>query len=49
MGLMDRIKKVTGTNDSYDDSYEDDGQENQLHDMVTFLLTRWMFRNIVIV
>ena len=24
MGLMDRIKKVTGTNDSYDDSYEDD-------------------------
>ncbi len=24
MGLMDRIKKVTGTNDSYDDSYDDD-------------------------
>ncbi len=24
MGLMDRIKKVTGTNDSYDDAYEDD-------------------------
>lgn len=24
MGLMDRIKKVTGTNDSYDESYEDD-------------------------
>ena len=24
MGLMDRIKKVTGTNDGYDDSYEDD-------------------------
>lgn len=24
MGIMDRIKKVTGTNDGYDDSYEDD-------------------------
>jgi cell division inhibitor SepF len=24
MGLMDRIKKVTGTNDNYDDSYDDD-------------------------
>ena len=24
MGLMDRIKKVTGTNDSYDESYDDD-------------------------
>ena len=24
MGLMDRIKKVTGTNDSFDDSYDDD-------------------------
>lgn len=24
MGLMDRIKKVTGTNDGYDDSYDDD-------------------------
>lgn len=24
MGLMDRIKKVTGTNDGYDDAYEDD-------------------------
>jgi len=24
MGLMDRIKKVTGTNDNYDDTYEDD-------------------------
>ena len=24
MGLMDRIKKVTGTNDNFDDSYDDD-------------------------
>ena len=24
MGIMDRIKKVTGTNEVYDDSYEDD-------------------------
>jgi len=24
MGLMDRIKKVTGTNENYDDAYEDD-------------------------
>ncbi len=24
MGLMDRIKKVTGTNDGYDDNYDDD-------------------------
>ena len=24
MGLMDRIKKVTGANDTYDDSYDDD-------------------------
>ena len=24
MGLMDRIKKVTGTNEGYDDSYDDD-------------------------
>ncbi len=24
MGLMDRIKKVTGANDSYDDSYDED-------------------------
>ncbi len=24
MGIMDRIKKVTGTNDAYDDNYEDD-------------------------
>ena len=24
MGLMDRIKKVTGNNDGYDDSYDDD-------------------------
>ena len=24
MGLMDRIKKVTGTNDNYDDAYDDD-------------------------
>lgn len=24
MGLMDRIKKVTGANDSYDDNYDDD-------------------------
>lgn len=24
MGLMDRIKKVTGTNDGYDESYDDD-------------------------
>jgi len=24
MGLMDRIKKVTGTNDGYDDAYDDD-------------------------
>ncbi len=24
MGLMDRIKKVTGTTDGYDDSYDDD-------------------------
>lgn len=24
MGLMDRIKKVTGTNDNYDDNYDDD-------------------------
>jgi len=24
MGLMDRIKKVTGANDTYDDTYEDD-------------------------
>ena len=24
MGLMDRIKKVTGSNDSFDDSYDDD-------------------------
>ena len=24
MGLMDRIKKVTGANDNYDDSYDDD-------------------------
>ena len=24
MGLMDRIKKVTGSNDTYDDNYDDD-------------------------
>ena len=24
MGLMDRIKKVTGTNDAYDEAYDDD-------------------------
>ena len=24
MGLMDRIKKVTGNNDGYDDSYDED-------------------------
>ena len=24
MGLMDRIKKVTGANDTYDDTYDDD-------------------------
>jgi len=28
MGLMDRIKKVTGTNDGYDDTYEDDYYNN---------------------
>ncbi|MBE6599077.1 MAG: cell division protein SepF [Ruminococcaceae bacterium] len=28
MGLMDRIKKVTGTNDNYDDTYEDDYYNN---------------------
>ena len=38
MGLMDRIKKVTGTNDSYDDSYDDDyydgfdGYEDEVDD-----------------
>ncbi len=28
MGLMDRIKKVTGTNDGYDDTYDDDYYNN---------------------
>lgn len=28
MGLMDRIKKVTGTNDGYDDTYDDDYYSN---------------------
>lgn len=28
MGLMDRIKKVTGTNDNYDDTYDDDYYNN---------------------
>lgn len=35
MGLMDRIKKVTGTNDNYDESYEDDyynGFDNDSYD-----------------
>jgi len=35
MGLMDRIKKVTGANDNYDESYEDDyynGFDNESYD-----------------
>lgn len=28
MGIMDRIKKVTGTNDNYDDTYDDDYYNN---------------------
>ena len=35
MGLMDRIKKVTGTSDNYDESYEDDyynGFDNDSYD-----------------
>ena len=35
MGLMDRIKKVTGTNDNYDESYDDDyynGFDNDSYD-----------------
>lgn len=28
MGLMDRIKRVTGTNDNYDDNYDDDYYNN---------------------
>jgi len=28
MGLMDRIKKVTGTNEGYDDTYDDDYYNN---------------------
>ena len=39
MGLMDRIKKVTGTNDSFDDSYDDDyyqGTNNESDNHITF-------------